>query len=51
MLPDVASEEELAAANSFLSISSFGSTAIGFAAAGFLASTGEIDWSPSTSTR
>src|SRR6185369_403446 len=42
VLPDVASEEELAAANAFLSISSFGSTAIGFAAAGFLASTGEI---------
>jgi CRP-like cAMP-binding protein/sugar phosphate permease len=38
VLPDVASEEELAAANAFLSISSFGSTAIGFAAAGLLAS-------------
>lgn len=42
VLPDVASEEELSAANAFLSISSFGSTAIGFAAAGFLASTGDI---------
>jgi MFS family permease len=42
VLPDVATEEELSAANAFLSISSFGSTAIGFAAAGFLASTGEI---------
>jgi CRP-like cAMP-binding protein/sugar phosphate permease len=42
VLPDVASEEELSAANAFLSISSFGSTAIGFAAAGFLASTGQI---------
>jgi len=42
VLPDVASEEELASANAFLQISSFGSTAIGFAAAGFLASTGEI---------
>ena len=42
VLPDVASEEELASANAFLSISSFGSTAIGFAAAGFLASTGDI---------
>src|SRR5262245_12244480 len=42
VLPDVATEEELAAANAFLSISSFGSTAIGFAAAGFLAATGEI---------
>lgn len=38
VLPEIASDEELAAANSFLSISSFGSTAIGFAAAGFLAS-------------
>ena len=37
VLPDIASDEELASANSFLSISSFGSTAIGFAAAGFLA--------------
>jgi CRP-like cAMP-binding protein len=37
VLPEVASEEELAGANSFLSISSFGSTAIGFAAAGLLA--------------
>ena len=42
VLPDVASEEELSAANAFLSISSFGSTAIGFAAAGFLASTGNV---------
>jgi MFS family permease len=42
VLPDVASEEELSAANAFLSISSFGSTAIGFAAAGFLASTGDL---------
>ena len=42
VLPDVASEEELSAANAFLSISSFGSTAIGFAAAGLLASTGDI---------
>jgi CRP-like cAMP-binding protein/sugar phosphate permease len=37
VLPEIASDEELAAANSFLSISSFGSTAIGFALAGFLA--------------
>ena len=34
----MASDEELAAANSFLSIASFGSTAIGFAGAGLLAS-------------
>jgi DHA3 family macrolide efflux protein-like MFS transporter len=38
ILPEIASEEELARANAFLSISSFGSTAIGFAAAGFIAS-------------
>jgi MFS family permease len=37
VLPEIASEEELTAANSFLSISSFGSTAIGFALAGLLA--------------
>jgi MFS family permease len=36
VLPEIASEEELARANSFLSISSFGSTAVGFAAAGIL---------------
>jgi DHA3 family macrolide efflux protein-like MFS transporter len=44
VLPDIASDEELAAANSFLSISSFGSTAVGFAAAGFLASQFDIEW-------
>ena len=38
VLPEIANEQELASANSFLSISSFGSTAIGFAAAGLLAS-------------
>jgi MFS transporter, DHA3 family, macrolide efflux protein len=37
VLPEIASEEELTSANSFLSISSFGSTAIGFALAGLLA--------------
>jgi len=37
VLPEIASEEELARANSFLSISSFGSTAVGFGAAGVLA--------------
>ena len=36
VLPEIASEEELSRANSFLAISSFGSTAVGFAAAGFL---------------
>jgi DHA3 family macrolide efflux protein-like MFS transporter len=36
VLPEIASEEELASANAFLSISSFGSNAIGFAMAGIL---------------
>ena len=36
IIPEIASDEELAGANSFLSIASFGSTAIGFAAAGLL---------------
>jgi CRP-like cAMP-binding protein/sugar phosphate permease len=44
IIPELASDEELAAANSFLSIASFGSTAIGFAAAGLLASTVDISW-------
>src|SRR5262245_55137540 len=35
LIPEMASDEELAAANSFLSIAAFGSTAIGFAGAGF----------------
>ncbi|MFL5778308.1 MAG: MFS transporter [Chloroflexota bacterium] len=44
VLPEIASEEELAAANSMMSISSFGSTAIGFAGAGLIASTLPIEW-------
>jgi CRP-like cAMP-binding protein/sugar phosphate permease len=44
LIPELASDEELAAANSFLSIASFGSTAIGFAAAGLLASTVDLTW-------
>jgi len=36
VIPEVASDEELAAANSLLAISAFGSTAVGFAASGFL---------------
>ncbi len=39
IIPEMASDEELTAANAFLSIASFGSTAIGFAGAGLLAST------------
>jgi MFS family permease len=38
LIPEIANDEELAAANSFLSIAAFGSTAIGFAGAGLLAS-------------
>ena len=38
LIPEIASDEELTAANSFLSIAAFGSTAIGFAGAGILAS-------------
>ncbi len=44
VLPEVAPDEELAAANSLMAISSFGSTAIGFAASGLLASIGDIKW-------
>lgn len=44
LIPEIASDEELAAANSFLSIASFGSTAIGFAGAGLLAGTVGLQW-------
>lgn len=44
LIPEVASDDELAAANAYLSIASFGSTAIGFAGAGMLASALSIDW-------
>jgi CRP-like cAMP-binding protein len=44
VLPEVASDEELAAANSMMAISTFGSTAIGFAASGFIASRLPIEW-------
>jgi DHA3 family macrolide efflux protein-like MFS transporter len=44
VLPEVAPDEELAAANSLMAISSFGSTAIGFAASGLLASLGDLRW-------
>ena len=37
LIPEIASDEELTAANAFLQIASFGSTAIGFAGAGLLA--------------
>ncbi|MGH2523712.1 MAG: MFS transporter, partial [Anaerolineales bacterium] len=44
VLPEVASDEELAAANSFMAISSIGSTTIGFAAAGLIAARFPIEW-------
>ncbi len=43
VLPDLAPDEELAAANALMSISGFGATAIGFAAAGFFASAVSVD--------
>lgn len=44
LIPELATDEELLSANAFLSIASFGSTAIGFAAAGLLASTVDLYW-------
>jgi MFS family permease len=44
LIPEMASDEELASANAFLSIAAFGSTAIGFAGAGLLASTVGLTW-------
>jgi len=44
LLPEVATDEELAAANSWIMISSFGSTSIGFALSGLLATAFNIDW-------
>jgi CRP-like cAMP-binding protein/Ca2+/Na+ antiporter len=44
LIPEMASDEELSAANAFLSIASFGSTAIGFAGAGLLATTVGLQW-------
>jgi CRP-like cAMP-binding protein len=44
LIPEIATDEELAAANSFLSIASFGSTAVGFAGAGLLAGSVGLQW-------
>jgi CRP-like cAMP-binding protein len=41
VLPEVASDEELAAANSLMAIAQFGSTAVGFALAGLLIATNQ----------
>ena len=43
VLPEVATEEELGAANSIMAIAQFGSTAVGFALAGLLAASQSID--------
>ncbi len=44
VLPEVATDEELSAANSWIMISSFGSTSVGFALSGLLAAAFDIDW-------
>src|SRR5512135_3717967 len=44
VLPEVAKDEELAAANSLMAISAFGSTAIGFAASGLIAARYPIEY-------
>lgn len=44
ILPEIASDQELASANSMMAISSFGSTAIGFAASGLIAARADIRW-------
>jgi len=44
ILPEVTSEKELSAATSLMAVSSLGSTTIGFAAAGFIASSLNIEW-------
>ena len=44
VLPEIATDEELAAANSLMAISSFGATAVGFAASGLIASRLPIEW-------
>jgi len=43
VLPEIATEEELGAANSIMAIAQFGSTAVGFALAGLIASTQSIE--------
>lgn len=43
VLPEIATDQELAAANSLMAISSFGATAVGFAASGLIAQF-SIEW-------
>ena len=44
ILPEVTSEKELSAATSLMAVSSLGSTTIGFALAGFIATSLNIEW-------
>jgi MFS family permease len=44
ILPEVASEKDLSAATSWMAVSSLGSTTIGFAAAGLIATSSNIEW-------
>ncbi|MGE5073300.1 MAG: MFS transporter [Anaerolineae bacterium] len=44
ILPEVATDQELSAANSLMAVSSVGSTTVGFAAAGIIASSAHIEW-------
>jgi len=44
VLPEVATEKELSAATSLMTISSMGSTAVGFATAGLIAASSNIVW-------
>jgi MFS family permease len=44
LLPEVATNEELAGANILITVGSFGATAIGFAAAGLFATQFRIEW-------
>jgi MFS family permease len=44
ILPEVVPEKDLSAATSLMAVSSLGSTTIGFAVAGFIATSLDIDW-------
>ena len=44
ILPEVTSEKELSTATSLMAVSSLGSTTVGFAAAGFIATSLNINW-------
>jgi MFS family permease len=44
VLPEIATDEELAAANSMMAISSFAAMAVGFATGGFIAASAAVEW-------